>query len=122
MKKIMTVEDSTSLRELISFTLNGAKYKVIEAEDGKDALSKLKDNTVDLIITDLNMPRMNGIELTQNLRAKREFRFTPIIFLTTESKVMMKQIAKVAGATGWIVKPFEPDHLVETVKKALGEQ
>ena len=89
---IMTIEDSTSLRELINFTLSKENYNVIEAEDGKDALAKLNGDKIDLFLTDLNMPKMNGIELTQALRSKREYRFTPIIFLTTETKSMMKQV------------------------------
>ena len=118
-KNIMTVEDSTSLREAISFTLTCADYSVIQAEDGLDALNKINGHKIDLIITDLNMPNMNGIELTRSLRAKKEFRFTPIIFLTTESQMQKKETARELGATGWIVKPFKPDHLVRIVNKVL---
>ena len=119
-RQIITVEDSTSLREMITFTLREAGYEVIEAEDGKDALGKLNGFKADLVITDLNMPNMNGIELTRSLRANNAYRFTPIIFLTTESQMQKKQAAKEAGATGWIVKPFKPDQLLQVVRKVLG--
>ena len=120
MKRIMTVEDSTSLREMVSFTLQDAGYEVLEAEDGRDAIGKLTTADVDMIITDMNMPNMNGIELTKELRANANYRFVPIVFLTTESQMQKKTEAKLAGATGWIVKPFKPDHLVKVVKKVLG--
>ncbi|MFZ5799305.1 MAG: response regulator [Thermodesulfobacteriota bacterium] len=119
-KRIMTVEDSTSLREMITFTLGEAGYEVAEAADGLDALAKLKGFKADLIITDLNMPNMNGIELTRSLRADPAYKFAPIIFLTTESQLQKKQAAKEAGATGWIVKPFKPDQLLQVVRKVLG--
>ena len=119
-KRIMTVEDSTSLREMITFTLGEAGYEVAEAEDGRDALDKLHGFKADLVITDLNMPNMNGIELTRALRANSSYRFVPIIFLTTESQMQKKQSAKEAGATGWIVKPFKPDQLLQVVRKVLG--
>lgn len=119
-KRILTVEDSTSLREMISFTLNGAGYEVAEAEDGQAALDRLKGFRADLVITDLNMPNMNGIELTRTLRADPAYRFVPIIFLTTESQLQKKQAAKEVGATGWIVKPFKPDQLLQVVRKVLG--
>ena len=120
LKRIMTVEDSTSLREMITFTLGDAGYEVAEAEDGQDALNKLNSFKADLVITDLNMPNMNGIELTRSLRATSSYRFIPIIFLTTESQMQKKQAAKEAGATGWIVKPFKPDQLLQVVRKVLG--
>lgn len=119
-KRIMTVEDSTSLREMVSFTLQDAGYEVVEAEDGRDAMGKLTESDVDLVITDMNMPNMNGIELTRELRSDPNYRFVPVVFLTTESQMLKKQEAKSAGATGWIVKPFKPDHLVKVVKKVLG--
>lgn len=119
-KRIMTVEDSTSLREMISFVLTGAGYKVLEAKDGNDALQKLDGSPVDMVITDLNMPNMNGIELTRSLRSTPVYKFIPIIFLTTESQAQKKEAAKEAGATGWIVKPFKPDQLLKVVKKVLG--
>lgn len=119
-KKIMTVEDSTSLREMIAFVLSEQGYEVIEAKDGQDALAKLNGSKVDMVITDLNMPVMNGIELTRSLRAAPSYRFTPIVFLTTESQVQKREAAKEAGATGWIVKPFKPEQLIKVVKKVLG--
>lgn len=119
-KRILTVEDSTSLREMIAFTLGEAGYEVFQAEDGQDALDKLNGFKPDLVITDLNMPRMNGIELTRSLRNHPDHRFVPIIFLTTESQVQKKQSAKEAGATGWIVKPFKPEQLLQVVRKVLG--
>jgi two-component system chemotaxis response regulator CheY len=119
-KKIMTVEDSTSLREMISFVIREAGYDAIEAKDGRDALAKLNGCPVDLVITDLNMPLMNGIELTRSIRSSPAYKFIPIIFLTTESQVQKKDAAKEAGATGWIVKPFKPEQLLKVIKKVLG--
>jgi two-component system chemotaxis response regulator CheY len=119
-KKIMTVDDSASVRQMVSFTLKGAGYEVSEAQDGRDALNKLNGAGVQMVITDLNMPNMNGLELIKALRAKPECKFMPIVFLTTESQTEKKSEAKAAGATGWIVKPFKPDQLLAVVKKVLG--
>jgi len=119
-KKIMTVDDSASVRQMVSFTLKGAGYEVSEAQDGRDALNKLNGAGVQMVITDLNMPNMNGLELIKALRAKPECEFMPIVFLTTESQAEKKSEAKAAGATGWIVKPFKPDQLLAVVKKVLG--
>lgn len=119
-KKIITVEDSTSLREMISFVLREEGYEVVEAKDGRDALDKLKNTPVDLVITDLNMPIMNGIELTRELRSSAHHKFVPIVFLTTESQTQKREAAKNAGATGWIVKPFKPEQLLKVIKKVLG--
>jgi two-component system chemotaxis response regulator CheY len=119
-KKIMTVDDSASVRQMVSFTLKGAGYEVTEAQDGQDALSKLTGAGVQMVITDLNMPNMNGLDLIRALRAKPECKFMPIVFLTTESQAEKKTEAKTAGATGWIVKPFKPDQLLAVVKKVLG--
>ena len=116
----MTVEDSTSLREMITFTLKEAGYEVSQASDGRDAMTKLNGTSVDLVITDLNMPNMNGIELTRNLRQTPSHRFVPIVFLTTESQMQKKEAAREAGATAWIVKPFKPDQLLQVVKKVIG--
>jgi two-component system chemotaxis response regulator CheY len=117
---IATVDDSASVRQMVAMTLKGAGYEVIECCDGRDALKKLSGTPVRMIITDLNMPNMNGLELIQALRAKPEFKFTPIVFLTTESQQEKKQAAKAAGATGWIVKPFKPEQLLSVIKKVLG--
>lgn len=119
-KMIVTVDDSASVRQMVAFTLKGAGYSVIECSDGKDALSKIDGAGVHMVITDLNMPNMNGLELIKALRSKPEFKFMPIVFLTTESQPEKKAEAKAAGATGWIVKPFKPDQLLAVVKKVLG--
>lgn len=116
----MTVDDSTSVRQMVRFTLEEAGYNVIEAVDGKDALDKLADTSVNLVITDLNMPNLNGIELIRDVRQNSSQRFVPIIMLTTESQTAKKQEGKQAGATGWIVKPFKPEQLKAVVKKVLG--
>jgi two-component system chemotaxis response regulator CheY len=116
----MTVDDSPSIRQMINFTLQKAGYEVMQAEDGMDAVEKLGSATVNMIITDLNMPRMNGIELIKSVRTKAQYKFMPIIMLTTESDDSKKQEGKDAGATGWIVKPFKPEQLIGVVKKVLG--
>jgi len=117
---IMTVDDSASMRQMVSFTLRSAGYEVFEAVDGQDALAKLTIKTVRMVITDLNMPRMDGIELIRRLRALPSFKFTPLVLLTTESQPEKKQQGKAAGATGWIVKPFTPEQLLAVVKKVVG--
>ena len=119
-KTIMTVDDSTSVRQMVSFTLREAGYDVMEAVDGKDALSKLNGTSVNMIITDLNMPNLDGIGLIRQVRANQAYKFVPIVMLTTESQDTKKQEGKAAGATGWIVKPFKPDQLLAVVKKVLG--
>lgn len=119
-KTIMTVDDSASVRQMVSFTLQGAGHDVIEAVDGRDALSKLEGNRIHLVITDLYMPIMNGIELIRELRNMPKYRFVPIIMLTTEAQAEKKQAGKAAGATGWIVKPFNPKQLLSVVRKVLG--
>ena len=118
-KKIMTVDDSASVRQMVSFTLQEAGYDVVEACDGADALSKLQSNPVNMIITDLNMPVMDGITLIRNVRSGSISKFVPIIMLTTESQDAKKMEGKSAGATGWIVKPFKPEQLLAVVKKVL---
>jgi two-component system chemotaxis response regulator CheY len=115
----MTVDDSASIRQMVRFVLQGAGYGVIEASDGVDALSKLKGQEVHLFLSDINMPRMDGLELTRRLRAMPECKFVPIVLLTTESHPEKKQEGKAAGATGWIVKPFQPDQLLAVVKKVV---
>ena len=116
-KKILAVDDSKTMREMVSFTLKGAGYEVVEAEDGKAALTTLNGGKVDAIITDLNMPNMNGFELIRAVRANPAYKFTPILMLTTEGDAAKKEEGKAAGATGWIVKPFNPEKLIEVVKK-----
>jgi two-component system chemotaxis response regulator CheY len=119
-KSILTVDDSASIRNMVSFTLRGAGYEITEAVDGQDGLDKAKTKAFDLILTDQNMPRMDGITLIQNLRAMPQFRSTPILMLTTESGDDMKAKGKAAGATGWLVKPFDPQKLIDVVKKVIG--
>ena len=119
-KVILTADDSASVRQMVSFTLKQHGYDVIEAADGKDALSKLESRKVDMIITDLNMPNLDGIGLIKGARALATCRFIPIIMLTTESQDSKKQEGKAAGATGWIVKPFQPEQLIAVIKKVLG--
>ena len=119
-KTIMTADDSASMRQMISFTLKDAGYNVIEAVDGTDALSKLSGTPIHMLISDVNMPNMDGPELVRQVRANPAYRFIPIIMLTTESADSKKQEGKSAGATGWIVKPFKPEQLLAVVKKVLG--
>ena len=119
-KVIMTVDDSQSVRQMVNFTLKNAGYDVVEASDGSDALVKLNGSRVHMIITDLNMPNLDGLGLIRSVRGRAEYRFIPIIMLTTESQAEKKQEGKAAGATGWIVKPFRPDQLLAVVKKVLG--
>ncbi len=117
---IMTVDDSASVRQMVAFTLKGAGYEVIEAIDGVDALNKAAGTKVQMVLTDLNMPQMDGITLIRKLRSDSAYRFVPIVMLTTESQADKKQAGRAAGATGWIVKPFKPDQLLSVVKKVLG--
>jgi two-component system chemotaxis response regulator CheY len=115
----MAVDDSASLRQMVSLVLRGGGYQVIESVDGLDALSKLKGQQLDLFLTDVNMPKMDGFEFTRKLRAMPEYKFVPIVLLTTESTPEKKQLGKAAGATAWIVKPFNPDQLLAVVKKVI---
>src|SRR6185295_3343337 len=119
MKRIMTIDDSPSLRQMVALTLETAGYEVIEASDGGDAIAKLGGREFHLFLTDLNMPGMDGIELTRKLRGMPAYQFVPIVLLTTESQTEKKMQGKAAGATGWIVKPFQPEHLLATVKKVM---
>ncbi|MBT0662675.1 response regulator [Geobacter pelophilus] len=119
-KMIMTVDDSASVRQMVSFTLKQNGYDVVEAVDGKDGLQKLASTKVDMIITDLNMPNLDGIGLIKGARALPACKFIPIVMLTTESQDSKKAEGKAAGATGWIVKPFKPEQLISVVKKVLG--
>jgi len=105
------------MRDMVSFTLKSAGFEVLEAEDGIQAVDMLKAGAVDVIVTDLNMPNMNGIDLIRALRADPTHKSTPILMLTTEADGIKKEEGKNAGATGWIVKPFEPEKLVSVVSK-----
>jgi len=117
---ILIVDDSNSVRMAIRMALTGAGYAVTEAADGAQGLSKANGSKFDMIITDLNMPNMDGLTMIRTLRKSPAQCGTPILFLTTESEDAMKQQAKTAGATGWLVKPFVPDQLVKVVRKVLG--
>ena len=119
-KTIMTVDDSSSVRQMVRFTLEKSGHSVLEAVDGENALEILDKNMVDLVITDLNMPRLDGIGLIKKLRQKPGFKFVPILLLTTESQEAKKSEGKAAGATGWIVKPFKPEQLLAVIKKVAG--
>lgn len=119
MATILAVDDSASMRQMVSFTLKGAGYTVVEAVDGVDALNKAKAQKFDCVVTDVNMPNKDGITLIKDLRALPDFRMIPMLMLTTESGMDKKQAGKAAGATGWIVKPFNPDQLLKTIKKVL---
>jgi two-component system chemotaxis response regulator CheY len=119
-KTVLSVDDSSSIRQMVSFTLKGAGYEVIEASDGQEGLEKAKMRTVDMVLTDQNMPRMDGLTMIKNLRALPSYRNVPILMLTTESGDAMKQQGKAAGATGWLVKPFDPAKLLEVTKKVIG--
>jgi two-component system chemotaxis response regulator CheY len=119
-KTIMTVDDSASVRLMVNFTLKDLGYEIIEAENGNDALKKLQTKQIHMLITDINMPEMDGISLVRKVRANPDYKFIPIILLTTESQIEKKNEGKQAGATGWIVKPFKPDQLVAVVKRVLG--
>lgn len=116
-KTVLIVDDSASMRQLVSFALKDAGYDVIAAVNGKDALDKLKGTKAEMVVTDLNMPEMDGIQLIKELRNKPGYKFTPIIMLTTESQESKKQEGKQAGASGWIVKPFTPEQLIDIVRK-----
>jgi two-component system, chemotaxis family, chemotaxis protein CheY len=119
-KSILAIDDSASIRQMVGFTLKSSGYEVTDAVDGMDGLEKAKGKTFNLILTDQNMPRMDGLTLIKNLRALPQYKTVPILMLTTESSDAMKQQGKAAGATGWLVKPFDPQKLIEVVKKVIG--
>jgi two-component system chemotaxis response regulator CheY len=119
-KTILAVDDSGSLRQMVAFSLKAAGYQVIEAVDGQDGLEKAKNQVVDLVLTDQNMPRMDGLTLIKSLRALSTYQRVPILMLTTESSDDMKAKGRAAGANGWLVKPFDPQKLTEVVKKVIG--
>src|ERR1017187_5664890 len=117
---IMTADDSASMRQLIAFTLRSAGYDVVEAVDGRDALEKITAKPVHMLVADLNMPRLDGLELTRQVRALPSCKYIPILMVTTECRDDKKRAARGAGASGWIVKPFRSEQLVAAVKKLLG--
>ncbi|MEZ4225381.1 MAG: response regulator [Polyangiaceae bacterium] len=117
---VLVVDDSRSIRMLVSKVLKQAGFEVVEAENGKDALAKLAQaSNVQLVITDLNMPVMDGLELIQAIRQKAEHKFTPVVFLTTETEEKKKEQAKSAGATGWIIKPFHPEKVMTVIRRVV---
>jgi len=118
-KAVLVVDDSTSMRQMVTFTMKEAGFEVIEGSNGQEALTRVDGKPVSLVITDLNMPVMDGMTLIRTLRAKPEFKFTPILMLTTESQQEKKMEGKAAGATGWIVKPFNPEQLLQVVQKVV---
>jgi len=120
MATILTVDDTASMRQMVSYTLTDAGYEVEQAADGQEALDICQKKKFDLVIADINMPVMDGITLVKKLREISDYKFTPILMLTTESQDDKRQEGKAAGATGWIVKPFNPDQLTNVVKNVLG--
>lgn len=116
LKKIMTVDDSSTVRSVLNRALSGAGYQVIEAHDGQDAVEKLAQGDIDLLVTDLNMPNMGGVELIKFVRQQPGKRFMPIIMLTSESQQEMKAAGKKAGASGWVTKPFQPEQLLSVIQ------
>lgn len=119
-KSILTVDDSASIRQMVTFTLKGAGYEVTEAVDGQDGVDKARGGRFDLVFTDQNMPRMDGLTLIRELRGLPAYRSVPILMLTTESGEAMKSQGREVGATGWLVKPFDPQKLLEVVRKVIG--
>ena len=119
MRRILAVDDSTSVRQMVSFALGKAGYEVVEAVDGKDGLDKASAGKFDLIITDLNMPNMDGIQMIVAVRKLSATAFIPILMLTTESQAKKKDAGRKAGATGWIVKPFNSEQLLATIQKLV---
>ena len=120
MANILIVDDSASMRNMVSATLQSSGHQVIDADNGQNALTKAKGGSFDAVITDLNMPVMNGIDLIKNLRTLPNYKYTPMLLLTTESSAEKKAEGKQAGATGWLVKPFNPEKLLATVDRVLG--
>jgi two-component system chemotaxis response regulator CheY len=119
-KTALVVDDSPTMRQMVALTLTNAGFKVVEAEHGKDAVNKVAAGPkMDIVVTDLNMPEMDGISLIKELRKMASFKFTPILMLTTESAADKKQAGKDAGATGWIVKPFNPEVMLKIIAKVL---
>jgi two-component system, chemotaxis family, chemotaxis protein CheY len=120
MPTILAVDDSASMRQMVAFTLKGAGFEVVEAADGNEALDLAKRKSVNLVLSDVNMPNMDGITLIRRLREVPAYKYTPMLMLTTESAGDKKQEGKAAGATGWIVKPFSPEQLLATINRVLG--
>lgn len=119
-QRILAVDDSASMRQMVAFALTSAGFEVVEAEDGVIALEKAKQGKFNAVVADVNMPNMDGITLIRHLRQLPDYKFTPLLMLTTEAGLDKKQEGKAAGATGWLVKPFNPEQLVATLRKVLG--
>jgi two-component system chemotaxis response regulator CheY len=119
-KTVLAVDDSRSILQMVAFTLKGSGYQVLEATNGQEALGVASRQKVDLVLTDLNMPVMDGLTLIKSLRTQPAYRFTPMLMLTTEAGAAFKEQGKSAGATGWLVKPFDPQKLLGVVKKVIG--
>ena len=119
-KIVLCVDDSASIRQMVGFTLKSAGYEVVDAVDGMDGLDKAKAKAVNLVLTHQNMPRMDGLTLIKSLRGLPQYKSVPILMLTTESSEAMKAQGRAAGATGWLVKPVDPQKLIEVVKKVIG--
>ena len=119
-KSILIVDDANTIRQLLSMTLRSAGYNVVEACDGRDGLAKLNGNSVNMIFTDLNMPVMNGIEFIKAVKSMPQFKFVPMVMLTTESEESKKREGQAAGAKAWIIKPFKPEQIIMVVKKIIG--
>jgi two-component system chemotaxis response regulator CheY len=120
MARILAVDDSAAMRQMVGITLSGAGHEVEQAVDGCEALRKAEAAKFDLVITDVNMPNMDGITLVRELRGMESYKFVPLLVLTTEATTERKQAGKAAGATGWLVKPFNPERLLATINKVLG--
>jgi len=120
MPTILIVDDSASLRQVVTMALKGSGYNTVEAKDGEDALSKLKMSSIDMIVCDVNMPVMNGLDFVRQVKSDAKYKFLPVLMLTTETTDEKKQVGKAAGASGWMVKPFAPTQLVKAVVKFVG--
>ena len=118
-RKALVVDDSNSMRQMVSFTLQQAGFETVEGANGVEGLQRLAEGSVDLVITDLNMPEMDGISFIKQLRTQAQFKFTPVLMLTTETQDEKKSAGRSAGATGWITKPFNPERLLQVIKKVL---
>lgn len=118
-RTVLVVDDSITIRQMVSFTLKQAGFGVLEATDGQDALERLEGAAIDLVITDLNMPRLDGIGFIRQMRKRAASKYTPVLMLTTESQEAKRQEGRAAGATGWMVKPFHPDKLLTVIGKVL---
>lgn len=119
-KTVLTIDDSASIRQMVSFTLKRAGYDVVEAADGLEGLNLAQSTVFSLVLTDHNMPRMDGLTLIKSLRALAVYRTVPILMLTTESAAEIQAQGRAAGATGWLIKPFDPAKLIEVVRKVIG--